>query len=270
MHYTQAMTAIIDPLTSPPPSEVPLRNAPLVRVIAQVRFPIIASIVQRDFIAPFQEAIRSRYPVLRGEHSQGIGIGPDGVRIVSGETIWRFSDLEGQWRLSLAPGFMALETTAYVSRDDFLSRLKQVLEALSIHMTPGVVDRLGVRYIDRVTGPAVEDIQKLVRPEVLGIAATPMANRATLALTETVFSMDRAELLARWGHVPAQGSVDPSALEPVPESSWILDLDMYTTAPQAFESQQILELAQGFAERIYTFFRWTVTDAFLSHFGGEA
>ena len=54
---------IKDPFTDPPPVEVPLVNAPLVRVIAQLRFPLVAAIEQRDFIAPFQEAIRSSYPV---------------------------------------------------------------------------------------------------------------------------------------------------------------------------------------------------------------
>jgi hypothetical protein len=46
------------PLTGPPPAEVPLTDPPLVRVIAQVRFPLIASVEKREFIAPFQEAFR--------------------------------------------------------------------------------------------------------------------------------------------------------------------------------------------------------------------
>ena len=50
------------PLEGPPPPEVPLADSPLVRVIAQVRFPLIASVEKRDFIAPFQEAIRKNCP----------------------------------------------------------------------------------------------------------------------------------------------------------------------------------------------------------------
>ena len=44
------MIAADTPLTGPPPPEVPLTDPPLVRVIAQVRFPLIASVEKRDFI----------------------------------------------------------------------------------------------------------------------------------------------------------------------------------------------------------------------------
>ena len=36
-----------------------------------------------------------------------------------------------------------------------------------------------------------------------------------------------------------------------------------------FDIENILTDAERFSERIYTFFRWAVTDEFLSHFGGE-
>jgi uncharacterized protein (TIGR04255 family) len=36
-----------------------------------------------------------------------------------------------------------------------------------------------------------------------------------------------------------------------------------------FDVEELLNEAQRFAERIYTFFRWAVTDEFLQHFGGE-
>ena len=64
-----------NPLVASPPSEIPLRNAPLVRVIAQVRFPLIASIDKRGFIAAFQEGLRDTYPVLRQETIQGLVVG---------------------------------------------------------------------------------------------------------------------------------------------------------------------------------------------------
>src|SRR5262249_53345171 len=123
--YIVAMVAIDeDPLVAPPPAEVPLANAPLVRVIAQVRFPLVVAVEQREFIAPFQEAVRAKYPVLRQEQTQGVLLSPAGVASVPAQTAWRFSDIEGHWRVSLTPDFLALETTSYTSRSDFLSRLR--------------------------------------------------------------------------------------------------------------------------------------------------
>ena len=193
------MSATVDPLVGPLPAEVPLKDAPLVRVIAQLRFPEILSLEQRDFVAPFQEAVRSRYPVLRQEQTQGILLGSAGVAPVKPQIAWRFSDAEGHWRVSLTPEFLALETTRYVSRSDFFGRLKAIAEALDEHVEPGQLDRLGIRYIDRITGNAVDDIARLVRPEVRGITGTIAAAHAVHALSESVFDLPDARVLARWG-----------------------------------------------------------------------
>jgi len=259
----------VDPLVAPLPAEVPLKDAPLVRVIAQLRFPEILSVEQRDFVAPFQEAIRSRYPVLRQEQTQGIMLGPAGVTPVKPQIAWRFSDTAGHWRVSLTPTFLALETTQYASRSDFLARLRAVTEALAEHVEPGQLDRLGVRYIDRITGSAVDELAKLVRSEVRGISGTIAATHAAHALSESVFELADARVLARWGRLPAGATVDPAAIEPAQDKSWILDLDMFSAAPMPFDVDRVVVEAQRYAERIYTIFRWAVTDEFLKRYGGE-
>jgi uncharacterized protein (TIGR04255 family) len=263
------MVAVDDPLVAPPPTEVPLANAPLVRVIAQVRFPLVVAVEQREFIAPFQEAVRAKYPVLRQEQAQGVLLSPAGLAHVPAQTAWRFSDVEGHWRASLTPDFLALETTSYTSRSDFLSRLREVVVALDEHVEPKLVDRLGVRYVDRIAGDAVNEIAKLVRPEVRGIAGTAAGSHALHALSESMFALDSARVLARWGRLPAGSTVDPTAIEPINELSWILDLDMFSASPVPFSVDRVIRDATQFAERIYTFFRWAVTNDFLRRYGGK-
>ncbi|MCE9583617.1 MAG: TIGR04255 family protein, partial [Planctomycetes bacterium] len=146
------MTAHDDPILAPLPKEVPLANAPLVRVIAQVRFPLVVAIERRDFIAPFQEAIRAKYPVLRQEFAQPVVMNMSGLASGQGQTAWRFLDVTGAWRVTLTADFLALETTSYKSRSDFLDRFRQLIVALDTHVEPKVMDRLGVRYIDRIQG----------------------------------------------------------------------------------------------------------------------
>lgn len=265
----RSMTSIVDPFVAALPAEVPLKDAPLVRVIAQFRFPEILSVEQRDFVAPFQEAIRRTYSVLRQEQTQGILLSPSGAAPAKSQIAWRFSDTEGFWRVSLTPEFLALETTKYVSRSDFFGRLKSLAEALDEHIEPGQLDRLGVRYIDRITGDAVDDIAKLVRPEVRGITGTIAATHAVHALSESMFELPEARVLARWGCLPPGATVDPAAIEPENEKSWILDLDMFSSAPMPFIVEDVVAEAQRYAERIYTVFRWAVTDDFLVRYGGK-
>ena len=263
------MIGIKDPVTEAPPAEVPLKDAPLVRVIAQIRFPEILAIEQREFVAPFQEAIRTSFPVLRQEQTQGVLVSPVGLTQVRPQTAWRFADVEGLWRASLTPEFLALETTKYTSRGDFFTRFRDVVAALDEHVAPKLIDRLGVRYINRITGVAVDEITKLVRPEVRGIVGTPVAARAAHTIAETMFELEEARLIARWGCLPPGVTLDPSAIEPAPEKSWILDLDMFSATPTPFTVDRAVEDAKRYATRIYTFFRWAVTDEFLQRYGGE-
>src|SRR5262245_13598039 len=127
-----------NPFIDPIPTEVPLRNAPLVRVIAQVRFPTITAIESAPLMAPFQEAIRSRYPVLRQEKGQNLFIGMGtATQLVDAPTLWRFSGTtepgkpEG-WSIALTRDFLALETQAYTSRQDFMDRFAEALKALNV------------------------------------------------------------------------------------------------------------------------------------------
>ncbi len=178
-----------NPLTGPPPVEVPLATPPLVRVIAQVRFPVITSIEKSEFIAPFQEALRATYPVLRPETSQHLLLGPGGVRETRTSTLWRLHEAVEGWTVTLAPDFVALETTRYSCRDDFLGRFRRVLEALEQHINPRLIDRLGLRYVDQLTGSLLADLPSLLRPEVSGILASPLAEHTAQSLVEQVFAL---------------------------------------------------------------------------------
>ncbi len=264
----RTMSDTANPLVAPIAQEVPLPAAPLVRVIAQLRFPEVLAVEQREFVAPFQAAIRSEYPVLREEQAQRILFGGEGITSAKPQIVWRFADSTGEWRVSLSSTFLAVETSKYVSRKDFLARLGVLLEALQKFVEPAQVDRLGVRYVDRVEGEDVEAIRRLVRPEVRGIVGTPAAANMVHSLSESAFALPTEHLVARWGVLPPNTSVDPG-IEPASTKSWILDLDMFSLTPMPFDVKGIIGRAEHFAERIYTVFRWAVTDDFLKRFGGE-
>lgn len=259
-----------NPLTAQPPEEVSLKEASLIRAIAQVRFPPILSIEQRPFVASFQEAIREQYPILQPEQTQGVIFGSQGLMQTTPQTTWRFIDTEDNWRVSLAPDFMALETRAYLSRSDFLARLENLLTALGEHIKPKTIERFGIRYIHRLVDLNSKDVSKLVRPEISGIV-TAFGKNLKQTINESLFNVPGGEdqIIARWGLVPTGATFDPDAIEPIPEPSWILDLDMSLSKKRDFSVAILLSEAQRFTERIYTFFRWAVTEEFLRHFGGE-
>ncbi len=257
----------------PSVEEVPLRNSPLVGVIAQVRFPAVMSIQpDSSFVAPFQEALRKDYPVLRQERQLQVLIGPSGASPHDAGVILRFEQQDPDaWQVTLAPTFVSLSAKRYTRRSDLLSRLTVVLHALDSWLDPKVCDRVGVRYIDRVTGEHLAQLAKLVRPEVLGIKGVPTGGAVEVVhtLADALFRLDDAsELRSRWGLLPTGATYDPG-IEPAGEQSWVLDLDHYTAQPGDFDLAAISERVSTFCDRIYRFFRWSVTDDFLKAYGAE-
>lgn len=258
----------------PSVEEVLLPASPLVNVIAQVRFPAVMRIeADKGFVATFQEAIRQDYPILRAERQLGVMIGPAGVQPQDAGTLWRFEAKDPDaWQVTLAPAFVSLSAKRYTRRSDFLARLTVVLHAVEGWLAPYVCDRIGVRYVDRVTGDSLSRLGRLVRSEVLGVAgeAAGMGQVEIVhALSDTLFQLDDStQLRGRWGRLPAGATYDPG-MEPAREPSWVLDLDHSTSQAEDFDLAAITGKVALFCDRIYTFFRWAVTDAFLDEFGAE-
>ena len=266
------------PLNPTPTSEVPLPRAPLERVLAQARFPPILAIRDPDKVAVLQEALRETYPNLSQDQVHSIELSGGETPNIRQGLIWRLADREKNpdWRVSLGVDFVALETSSYDSRDDFLGRLRAVLSAVEQAFKPASATRLGLRYIDRLTDEAVDRVDELIRPAVLGIIRPSEDPESVLGdsvihlMTEAQFLVqDGARVQGRWGQLPAHATSDPHALEPVAKPSWVLDLDMFTTESQPFASEELLTTATGFAKCLYWLFRQMVTEEFLKFYGGE-
>jgi uncharacterized protein (TIGR04255 family) len=261
-----------EPFSGPPPDEVPLAKAPLVRVLAQIRFPVVLTLGEPSAVAPFQERIRPAYPLTDQESVHKLEVGAEGPQAPlrsTVENIWRFQDRQREWRVSLAPNFLALETTCYTHRTDFLQRMTELIAALEETVNPQVCTRVGLRYIDRLDANAVDDIHKLIRKEVLGSYTlfTP-AVRQILGLAQFDTEED-AVLGVRWGLMPPNVTIDPNTLEPVNEKTWLLDLDMYSEAQTDFTAASLAPQLESYAKRIYSVFRFMVTKDFLQRYGGK-
>jgi uncharacterized protein (TIGR04255 family) len=263
-------SADYNPLIDLPPEEIHLPHSPLERVIAQLRFPLILNIQEKELVGKFQKAIYKFYPILRAEQSQTVILNNQSFS-QQPDFVWRFSEEKGKWRVSLSSTFLALETTEYSGQKDFNKRLGEVLHSLSECFELRIVDRLGVRYINRLKKPAYNRITEMVNPQVLGLAGSIPKDQIIHSLTETLFDLPKnnARLQARWGYLPANTTIDPSLLDSIGENSWILDMDMFSTQSRQFNEKKILDEIEVFTDRIYALFRWAITDKFLREFGGN-
>ena len=253
--------------------EVHLKNAPLVKALAQVRFPVILKLDTPEGIQGFQERLRAQYPVTRQEPHLTMVFGPNGpVPSATQGIVWRMSEVEGPWTVVLARDFVAVETSVYSSRDEFLEKWRVVLDALeTLDPAPAVYDRLGVRYVNRLVGDnLIDDLPSLVRTEILGPTNIDRSDAELVAsVSQSIFRLNSMQVKAGWGMVPGNTVIVPG-IDAVSERSWMLDVDVFSEQPgQPFSTDRVIEETRRGAEHAYAFFRWAVLDEFLRRFGGD-
>ena len=150
-------------------------------------------------------AIRILSRILRNHHV------PSGIAAQAGNEVvihWRFSDQARDWRITLTPEFITLETRAYKSRDDFLERFEGILQALEDTLAPKLVTRFGMRYIDQIRGGQVSEIGKLLPDRGTRCRGLSKGATARQLITELFVPADPGDLLARWGKLPANVTID--------------------------------------------------------------
>ena len=265
------------PFNAQSPGYAPLQRAPLVSVLAQVRFPVQSAFVSDpDGLARRISAeLATTYPLFEEGHEVSMTILPDGTLQQNPSTsrLWRLASIDSTWRVSFGQGFLSLETTtAYQRRSDFSSRFSAAWEAFCKFARPAFILRLGTRYINRLDDPRhLAILDKLIRPEVLGaLHSGNNLAEVTSGISEVVYDhTDRSSLHARWGLLPQGAAIDPTQ-PPAPARSWILDCDASRTwGPNEQLSEDLLSQVDGLALHAYEFFRWAVTPEFISTFGGE-
>lgn len=244
-------------------------------MISQVRFPTYSKFVgaQSDVVNKFAVAISDEYPLFESGHEQVLRVSAEGVSEHASRTaLWRFTSKDSTWQVSLGTKFISLTTSSYSHRSDFSSRLAFVWSALMDVAPPPYVERVGVRYVNRVADPElIARLRNLVRPEVIGICGLDDGDAVLeRALTDTSYLFaDRERFVARFGVVPPGVEIDPS-VPTLQTESWVLDSDSSKTWPERdFAGNSLADIVESLALRPYQFFRWAVTQEFLREFGGE-
>lgn len=264
--------------------EIILTDPPLARVICQVRFPRLSKLAIGDDAAnTVASALADYYPVFNETREITIVITPEGVsQAPSGGRAWQLDSADGSWKVSFGAEFVAVHTERYTTREEFAAHVAAVLGVFCAHLTVPHSTRIGIRYINRVENATVDMLKELVRPELLGGLAVPMAGvELATAMNEAMYNLAPQTdtgivgvtplitdgLQARWGLLPAGAVLDPT-LPPAAVPSWVLDLDSFRATTAPFTPEDVASSLRQLAERAYRYFRWVVTPEFLTRFGG--
>ena len=149
------------PINLPEPDRSPIAQAPIVLAVCQVRTGPNARAQDEEAVLAVYEALGGTggpVPRLNPPTSQSLAQGPGGPSVTIQQPGWRFLSEDNGWTVLILPDSVSLETIAYATWDgdggyyDLLSRL---LDAVSHHLRPAAESRLGLRYVNQITTPAV-------------------------------------------------------------------------------------------------------------------
>lgn len=269
----------------PDPPDYTLDRAPLAQALAQVRYPLVASLETMAGIAPLQERLRDHLPYMEQLRTQEISFlgGPGGPQAGSSEsTSWNLTNDAG-YALAVSAGVASLSVgSAYTSVADFGELFRGVLVALASAGIPRC-DRLAVKYLsiapDLVGQP--RSWRKWFRSDLTGWSGTEVLNddAAVSAISQVQVSApptgDLAGPPAEVQAVIRNGFIPPGTLVPampplqVEEPSYLIDLDLSTLGNQPFDPDSLVKQFFLFHSEIDKFFYWTLTTEGGEHFGLE-
>ena len=218
-----------------------LAAPPLIVTLAQVRFEEHAQLVASPTAAALREPMAQLgLPVLAQVHHQQVMINADpgsvaqaSQRVPAG---WQFKSTDEQTVVSVMTDQMTLETRHYPGWEVFERIWRACLAALAGHVSPQLVTRLGLRYVNRVRPKRVHTAAEwhekdLVDPTFLGPAAgSPLSGFITTAEGRaSVTFADGVDALIHHG-VLVEGK----------EQVFVLDIDCFTTTSEAFSIDAVV------------------------------
>ena len=254
------------------------RNPPLALTVLEIRYPELSNGIGRRAQHQMREAIRGRLPLVENitEEQLQVTIGASTPAVVQRRTFPRFVTRDRTTALLVKEGALVLETTMYMGWEDgFRPLVREVVNALEAVSRPDGVLRIGLRYIDEIRVPGIDELpgdwsgyidDHLLAPASRDFIPQSLQPAVWQGLVQYGTASD-STLTVRYG--PQQGhAVDPKGATrrknpPNPSPFFLLDSDSFWQADDEipeFDTELVMQRCDGLHAPTREFFRIAVTD----------
>jgi uncharacterized protein (TIGR04255 family) len=171
-----------------------------------------------------------------------------------------------RWNVVVMPDFFSLETTRYEDWPDFCSRLEALMRAVAGAIEPALEQRVGLRFIDRITHPDVasaKDWGRWIDSSFLG----PIAHEkigAGVTASQQIVQLDAGDgrsLILR--HGAARDS------EAGGQWTYLIDQDCYVQRGRAFDVDEVLQATETLHTLALQMFQQAITPSLYSYLKGD-
>ena len=253
------------PFTGVTGRRLELASPPLALVLVQIRWPEHGKLA-RDFeeLALDFGARLEGFPLFERRNEQGIQITPQGVSPISGESAFQWKTLDEVWTVSLTRHFVSVHCTQHAGYgfSELKVHLERVVGLISNVLQVQTLNRVGVRYVNRISSPEVlARLEQAFKPGILGYSQLKCGEDVELAQTmsQAVYRIDDIIVQARSGILIPGQTVDP-AVAPLERLAWVLDIDASVERKAIFGATEIMASVSRLADVDYDFFTLVVED----------
>jgi len=252
----------------PPADRTLLVEPPLELAVVEIRFATDAPDVDSSVALAMREAlagIGQDYPRMERAQENRVEIQMDDAfgpqaRVAQFARGWQLHAADGSSTVTVVAGAVVLQTRRYERWSVTLRpAILAMLEVVHSHLAPPLVQRIGLRYVDRFvdTGATAASWRGRISEHLLGAVAHPVFG------THVRSAQQQVEI----GLGPAHGAAlrhgpfaDPAAGGAI---SYLVDIDVFDAESTAFDPEPLTVRAEVLNRTAATLFQATLTREYL-------
>jgi len=191
-----------------------LQNAPLIHVLAQVRYAPVPEISKS--IPVVQEALKaSGFPRFEKSQIQSLVLNSGSMPRIDQVEKWDFLSRDKKTGVSLTQNFVLLHTSSYDTFATFGNMLRMVFETIAAAVTIELVERLGIRYVDLVRLEDGQHFEEFLTPGLMGFPFRELSANVvhSVSVIQSVGELEDSSLIVRF-YQTADGTFLPPDLNP--------------------------------------------------------
>ncbi|MGB0108567.1 MAG: TIGR04255 family protein [Candidatus Sulfotelmatobacter sp.] len=246
-----------------------LSRTPLIYVVSQVRFSAI--VAMEKFIPEIQEKLRHKYPWFQRSKIQELMFQAQGAPSVSFNDRYEFLQRDKRTGVVLMSNSVALHTNKYTSYEAFEQEFTNALGAIHESAGIGLVERIGLRYVDLVRLAPNEAWSDYIKPGLLGLDAASVGVSEWTSQSVRVGRTEVGTLAFRYtqSESPVPPDLTPVTLQyegellRPKEVGTILDFDHYSEVTREFELEAVIGAIGDLHDNVDRAFRSAVTPTAL-------
>lgn len=251
-----------------------LAQAPLEVAIVEVRFTTAATEVPASAVVDWRDALAATLevdlpniqPATQG--TMHVDFNNEGPSAWAGDQIngWQIASNDGQHNLTIFPSSLVWQVGSYERwASSMRAPLEVLLHAVGRDLAPTLIQRVGLRYVDRFVDPTCKNLTDWFG-KIDGALLGPLGNQTFGQMVQQAHQQVELVIDGSHGALLRHGPIRDKNSKGV---DYLLDLDVFAHAAGPFNPSDVLDGAERLNRTALSLFQACVSADYLKSLQGE-